>query len=284
MIKNNIKLSQYLFSMNFNGRSITMTYGDRAENHNGMQVIGTMANHGFTIDELKDCKRRFEDHGFVTVLYDLNTYQAPGPGPGPGPGSGPGVGLVTEPAQVLVIKRAVNCLLQNIGKTADDMFNELIAQKWDAKAFMYGRVVNKKARHNLCISDKAQKPDYENGKGTILAFKKLKCCNEIRIKLPLYLDNADNLVAEGNYYYNSDCGIGWHGDAERRKVIGIKLGDTPDLNYHWYLHGLRIGRPCQIPIEHGDIYIMSEKAVGTDWKKKTIPTLRHSTGADQYTK
>jgi len=28
---------------------------------------------------------------------------------------------------------------------------------------------------------------------------------------------------------------------------------------------------------------MSEKAVGTDWKKKTIPTLRHATGSDKFT-
>lgn len=29
---------------------------------------------------------------------------------------------------------------------------------------------------------------------------------------------------------------------------------------------------------------MSEKTVGTDWKKKNIPTLRHATGIDKYTK
>jgi hypothetical protein len=28
---------------------------------------------------------------------------------------------------------------------------------------------------------------------------------------------------------------------------------------------------------------MSEKAVGTDWKKKVIPTLRHATGAAKFT-
>ena len=28
---------------------------------------------------------------------------------------------------------------------------------------------------------------------------------------------------------------------------------------------------------------MSEKSVGTDWKKKNIYTLRHATGSDKYT-
>jgi hypothetical protein len=31
----------------------------------------------------------------------------------------------------------------------------------------------------------------------------------------------------------------------------------------------------------GDIYIMSEIAVGTNWKKKNIKTVRHGTG-DKY--
>jgi hypothetical protein len=31
------------------------------------------------------------------------------------------------------------------------------------------------------------------------------------------------------------------------------------------------------------MYIMSEKAVGTDWKMKNIPTLRHATGAKKFT-
>jgi hypothetical protein len=37
-----------------------------------------------------------------------------------------------------------------------------------------------------------------------------------------------------------------------------------------------------IPLEDGDMYVMSEKAVGTDWKKKTIKTLRHATGCEAF--
>jgi hypothetical protein len=33
----------------------------------------------------------------------------------------------------------------------------------------------------------------------------------------------------------------------------------------------------------GDMYVMSEKAVGFDWLKKKIPTLRHATGCDKFT-
>ena len=36
-----------------------------------------------------------------------------------------------------------------------------------------------------------------------------------------------------------------------------------------------------LDLNPGDLYIMSEKAVGTDWKKKIIPTLRHATAVDE---
>jgi hypothetical protein len=35
-------------------------------------------------------------------------------------------------------------------------------------------------------------------------------------------------------------------------------------------------------LHSGDLYVMSEKAVGTDVKKKKIATLRHAAGASKY--
>ena len=32
----------------------------------------------------------------------------------------------------------------------------------------------------------------------------------------------------------------------------------------------------------GDIYIMSEKAVGSDWRKSSMYTLRHAAGSNKY--
>ncbi len=43
--------------------------------------------------------------------------------------------------------------------------------EWYKKAFMYGRVVNKHARHNLCFDDVSQKSDFENGKGSVINFE-----------------------------------------------------------------------------------------------------------------
>lgn len=92
-------------------------------------------------------------------------------------------------------------------------------------------------------------------------------------------DVAGDKVAEGNYYYNvKKCYIEYHGDGERRLVIGVRLGATFPLHYRWYLKGAKVGNVLTIDLNGGDMYVMSEVAVGWNWLKKTVPTLRHSAG------
>src|ERR1700743_588731 len=101
---------------------------------------------------------------------------------------------------------------------------------------MYGRVVNKNAGHNLCFADYSREPNYEEGKGRIVNFADIPLTNIIRNKLPLFFGvKAENLVGEGNYYYDiKKCGIGFHGDSERKKVIAIRIGETFPLEFQWY--------------------------------------------------
>lgn len=123
---------------------------------------------------------------------------------------------------------------------------------------------------------------YENGKGTIIPFDNIPLTGHIKGILPQYFgDKAERLVAEGNLYYNINYnGIGFHGDAERKIVIAIRLGHSFPLRFQWYHQGISIGNYTDINLNSGDIYIMSEKATGYDWKKKLIPTLRHAAGCD----
>ena len=67
----------------------------------------------------------------------------------------------------------------------------------------------------------------------------------MRNQLSSYLPNGSDLAAEGNYYYDvNKCGIGFHGDAERKRVIAIRLcsGKCYPLHYQWFLKGDRIGK------------------------------------------
>ena len=95
------------------------------------------------------------------------------------------------------------------------------------------RVLNKHARFNLCFGDESQVADFEKAKGTVVAWKDVPQLSALRAKLPELLgDKAKDLACEGNYYYDtSKTGIGFHGDGERRKVVGVRLGASIPLHF-----------------------------------------------------
>lgn len=163
---------------------------------------------------------------------------------------------------------------------SDALMTEMRGLSWDKKAKSRGRVINKRARHNLCFADAAQEPNYDEGRGRVVAFNTLAGLSAVRAGLGQLLGSAgSNLVAEGNYYYDRNkCYIGWHGDAERRKVVALRLGAPMSLAYHWHQQSRPVGRLFQVTLNHGDLYVMSEKAVGTDWLKRKTFTLRHAAG------
>lgn len=235
--------------------TITITFSESVENHVGNQQIGNKLNHGISVEQLYVLKRQFEQADYHCDYYDLSPI------------------INNNPAGILVVKQ----YLSN-----DLLYNELVNLDWDKKVKMYGRVVNKHARHNLCFSDFNQEPDYENAKGRIYDINNLQFLNEIRNDLYQYLNliNIDTAInAEGNYYYDvNKCYIGFHGDQERRIVIGLRLGENFPLYYRGYEYGQPISNIIQINLEGGDLYFMSDKAVGYDWHKKNIPTLRHAAG------
>lgn len=88
-------------------------------------------------------------------------------------------------------------------------------------------------------------------------------------------------MIEGNYYYNMRrCGIGFHGDAERKKVIAGSLGESKPIQWQWYQRSEPIGKRIKCQLNDGDMYIMSEKATGFDWKLRTKLTVRHAAGSN----
>ena len=253
-------------------KTFSLTFGDVAENHKGMQKIGTLSNSGFNLSDMNKMKEWFEAKGCKCNIVNLHW-------------------LLDENLQkdnqayLLTVKNAVNALLDDEnGKHA--LFKEQDELEKDTKAFMYGRVVNKHARHNLCFGEAHQAPNYEEGMGTVYAFDEVPLLKRIRHKLGEVIgEKGNNLQAEGNYYYDvKKCGIGFHGDTERKKVIAFRLGAKIPLCYAWYHDNEAISDIITIDnLEHGDMYVMSEKTTGFDWKSKTKYTLRHAAGCEKYT-
>jgi hypothetical protein len=255
-----------------NNKTFSLTFGDVAENHKGMQKIGTLSSNGFNLEDLNNIKTWFEEKGCKCNIVDLHLLLDKNL-------------QKDNSAYLLVVKNAVNVLLDDeTGK--EQLFNEQDVLKKDTKAFMYGRVVNKHARHNLCFGEIHQEPNYEEGMGTVYAFDEVPLLKKIRYKLGEIIgEKGTNLQAEGNYYYDiKKCGIGFHGDTERKKVIAFRLGSKIPLCYAWYHNNNNISNIITIDnLEHGDMYVMSEKTTGFDWKSKSKYTLRHSAGCSKYT-
>jgi len=255
--------------MNPTHSAITLTFGDQAENHVGMEQIGQRVaeGHGFSYEDLTAMYDRFVEKGVGVELYHLHEQ----------------AGLEAAglpPAYLLVIRTSqANDLLD---KTA--LFEEQAALPVDKKAWMYGRVVNKTARWNLCFDDEAKEPAYEEGRGRVVAWDQIPRLKGLYAQFPDWFGpKAVALKGEGNYYYDVEkCGIGFHGDTERRKVIALRLGASLPLYYQWWRRGETVGPMIEIDLAGGDMYVMSEKAVGTDWKQRSVATLRHGAGAGRF--
>ncbi len=247
----------------------TITFGDVAENHAGMEKIGTEAEHGYTCTQLMDLGKTLQSQGLVIEWIDLaKSWNDTHP---------------DEPmeAGLLVIRKGIQYML---GDTQDLCLehNSLVPDK---HAKMRGRVVKKHARWNLCFNDVSQKADFENGKGTIISWEDSPLTHLIRNQIQEWTQDVE-LKGESNVYYNpSKCGIGYHGDGERKKVFAARFGATEKvpLYFQWFKKSAPVGERIPIHFNDGDMYAMSEKAVGFDWLKKNIPTLRHAAGCDKYT-
>ena len=190
---------------------IALTFGDAGENHSGMEIVGNLGEtgSGFTIEELLRLKYYFEEKEFKVEYIDLNH---------------PDLKFNNNyNAAVLVIR---NYISEN---DIEDMFYEQVELDWDTKYWDRRRqkVLNKQARANLLILDgKEQEPNYIKGMGRIVNGNKLehffKFKKEMVDELSECLENekAKYLICEGNKYFDfKKCGIGYHGDTERRKVI-----------------------------------------------------------------
>lgn len=244
----------------------TATFCGTAENHNGMQKVGNGDEKGIPASYLKALYKEHKKDPDFPCKVELVDLHAP----------------EGEPAYVLVYRG----LCSPPEEAA--IFQEMMSLEWDNKYYdrRRSKVLNKRARHNLVFAEEAQEADLENAKGTIVPWEAvprlhelLAAANAIAFGDP-HPTGGTSLVAEGNYYYEGKSYIGWHGDAERKVVIGARFGYSKPLYFRWYLKSEPVSDEMRITLAAGDMYVMSERATGNDWKKRNIYTLRHCVKAE----
>ena len=302
-----LKTSEKTVKNMMDGERISLTCAPGGENNRGMEIIGRMPikGEGFTAEDIEGLGPYFKGKTDIVmdkygdrpvVVLDLNALSLD---------EYIDNGLEDEDqARVLI--------LRNWAKGADkEIYKEIAPIRWDAEYLdpnkyrteivdgkevkVRGKRMNKRARTNLCfVPDREQEPAVFEGKGTIYDLKKMKAMNEcverLREEIAAGLIEIGSKtkvvinVVEGNRYYDlKNTGIGFHGDTERVVVICLSIGGfNYPMRWQWFKDGMPVGKPIDIFLNSGDVYIMSEKAVGADWKLKSKYTLRHAAGAEKY--
>jgi len=283
----------------------SLTCAPGGENHAGMEIIGRMpiSGEGFTAADMEGLHpylQALNDYSCFAVLMNLNELS--------------GNDIIKNKssdhqARVIILR---DWVARVIGLDADKaIYEELAADEWDAEYLdknkyrteivdgvetrIRGRRMNKLARTNLCyVADREQEPAVMEGKGRIVDLKKktmlFKAVETLKEQIANGLisigseTKVEINVVEGNRYYNlKKTGIGFLGDTERVMVICISIGcNNYPMRWQWFKDGMPLGSPIDIILNSGDVYIMSEKAVGSDWKLRSLYTVRHSAGAEKY--
>ena len=294
------EINSILKTAKMNSERISLTCAPGGENHRGNQLIGRMPikGEGFKADDIEKLANlwRGETKTEIEVL-NLNQLS--------------NVDEIMDlgeehQARVMILRNFVS------REETEQIYSEIAVDSWDSKYLdpnkyrteiidgkevrLRGKVLNKHARQNLCyVPGMTQKPEYLEGKGTIIDLKSKSKLNEVISRLRTMIDTGlleigsdtrvEINVVEGNRYFNlKKTGIGYHGDTERVVVICVTIGGGGNypMRWQWFKKNALQGENMGVSLNDGDVYIMSEKAVGADWKSSSIYTLRHAAGCNKY--
>ena len=253
----------------------SLTVGNGGENHTGMEFLGNLRKkgQGWDVDRLLYAKDILESIFDKNVeLFNLNEECLQG--------VNIPKGSKPKDAYLMVVR---NFLSENVHK---NMIKELGSYEWDRKYWDTRRqkVLNKLARANVCYGKEGRAANYAEGKGTIIGFDQSPLVGNL-LKVVEILMQDNGLIVEGNQYDNvSKNGIGPHGDTERVCVSCLRVGESMPMKFGMFWNCKLRGKPFETVINGGDLYFMSEEAVGAEWKSRSKWIWRHCAGAPKYLK
>ena len=253
----------------------SLTIGNGGENHTGMEFLGNLRKkgQGWDIDRLLYAKDILENIFDKKVdLYNLNKECL----------EGVTIPEASKPkdAYLMVVRGFLS------DRVHQNMIKELGSYEWDRKYWDTRRqkVLNKLARANVCYGKEGRAANYAEGKGTIIGFDNSPLVGNL-LKVVEILMRDEDLIVEGNQYDDaSKNGIGPHGDTERVCVSCLRVGESMPMKFGMFWNCKLRGKPFETIINGGDLYFMSEEAVGAEWKSRSKWIWRHCAGAPKYLK
>jgi hypothetical protein len=170
----------------------------------------------------------------------------------------------TEIATILVIPNYIK----------NDLYQTLLSVDWDKKVLLRNKVVNRIGKYVISIHDEAQEPNYEQGQYRVLSYNELEDLKVVKNNVNKIV-NQNNLLCKGDYNYNHEKLKLKYQGGKVNNMICIHLGDPIQLSYKWFFSNKAVSESTGFTLNHGDLYIMSEKATGHDYKLKKNPILKY---------
>ena len=251
------------------GTSFTLTFSDRIGNNPNYGEIGTEAPFGFTNDDIIRIYHQFSDR---CELHNLKDMLPP---------------TLQEIPDVyfLIIKNfyndTSNQLLQILMTNENTHEGAITGVNWDTENFKNGKLKKNKQKYKLIFSDLydgyKRNSSLQNEMCTVYNYMRIPQLLSIKYFLESILQGP--FVIEGSCFYNTkECYVPMHREKEKKKLIGLHLGNTFPINFRWYHNTIHCSTVKTIQLNHGDIYIMSELATGNSKEKLTKLFIKHSEG------
>ena len=240
-----------------------ITFGEVSVLHIGGKEYGSgIRNKGFSITQLENIHKEISNFSEIIWISDKLPEN-----------------LQKDNKACILVIRNNNTFISN--EFADQLYKEQENINYDLKYWDTRRTktLMKRARLNIVFGELEILHTNDYKQCTVKSFNNLPYLHKFRNSLPIMFgSDAINLSAEGNHYHHNKSFIGFHGDTERKIVICLSLGKTAILQFNWRLPSSseHIYSSTDILLNHGDVYIMSEKAVGNDWKKRSKVRVVHS--------
>jgi hypothetical protein len=253
----------------------SLTVGNGGENHTGMEFIGKLrkTGEGWDINKLLYAKGILENvFGKTVELHNLNEACL----------EGVKIPEASKPkdAYLMVVRDFLTPEVHKAFKEEMQSY-EWDSQYWDTRR---SKVLNKLARANVCYGKMGRAANYEAKQGTIIGYDESPLVENL-LQVVEILMKDEGLIVEGNQYDDvSKNGIGPHGDTERVCVACLRVGASMPMKYGMFWNCKVRGKTFETVINGGDLYFMSEEAVGASWKCRSKWIWRHCAGAEKYLK
>lgn len=244
--------------------SYSVVFGDHCaiDDHNPNQRgLGAVAEKGWDEDFLRQTASKLREQGVDAEIVEL-----------------------TPHCEVAGAADACVLVVRNFNQQlCDTLYGNIDTFKFDDFKKMYGKVCDSHSRHLLYIGNTASAPNREESKHTVLPWEDEPELRGIRDWMRSSIGQCDEIsVGCVLKYPNIErCGISWHGDGDRKKTALFRLGPNSErhpLHFAWFHRHDIVSPVISVELKHGDFIMYSAKATGADFKKSSIPTVRHATG------